>query len=232
MLKKRYKKNMNCFSKEELEVLHTKRIAVVGCGGLGGYVIQALSRFGIKSLTIIDKDYFDISNLNRQVFSSEENIGRAKVNVISSELKKINSSLKVISYQCMLDEKNVEHVLCEVDIIIDCVDNIEARKIMASFAKEKKIPLIHGAIAGYYGQISTILPEDKTMEILYPKNQEIETIEKDLGNPSFTPMCIASIQVSECLKCLLGYKDILHNKIMHIDLLRNDFEVIEIKTPK
>lgn len=229
LLKDRYDRNMNCFSREELDILLTKKVGVVGCGGLGGFVIQSISRLGIASLTIIDGDQFQSSNLNRQVFCTEQNLGQNKVDVVKCELEKINSDLQVNAYSCLLNEDNINTIFNDVDIIIDCVDNIPTRKLLASFANKKNIPLIHGAIGGLYGQVSTILPGDQTMQILYPDDKDIKTIEQRLGNPSFTPMCIASLQVGECVKCLLDDPNILHRKVLYVDLLRNEFEIIELK---
>jgi molybdopterin/thiamine biosynthesis adenylyltransferase len=100
--------------------------------------------------------------------------------------------------------------------------------ILQSFCEEAQIPLVHGAIAGWYGQVTTIFPGDRTLDRLY-KDASDRGLEDELGNPSFTPATIASIQVSEALKVITGKEEVLRKKILMIDLLDNEFHIIEME---
>lgn len=220
----RYSKNMKTFSIEELKNLFEKKVCVLGCGGLGGYVIQILSRFGIGYLTIVDGDSFAISNLNRQVFSDVNSIGINKVTKTKNDLEIINPEIKISPIHSMLNIDNAYEILCGHDIVIDCLDNIETRMLVQEVCENLNIPFIHGAIASFYGQVTTVFPGDKTLNKIY-KHGNVG-VEKELGNPSFIPPCIASIQACEAIKLLNNKGDLLRNKVLYIDLLNNEFETI------
>lgn len=220
----RYSKNMNSFSREELENLFKKKVCILGCGGLGGYVIQILSRFGIGYLTIIDGDSFAISNLNRQVFSDVNSIGINKVSKVINDLKIINPDIKVNPIFTMINNENAYDILSDHDIVVDCLDNIDTRMIVQDTCEKLNIPFVHGAIGGFYGQVTTVFPNDKTLNKIYKKGNV--GVERELGNPSFIPPAIASIQACEVIKVLNNKGDILRNKVLYMDLLNNEFEII------
>jgi len=223
----RYQRNMNTFSFEENEKFKNFHVCVIGCGGLGGYVIEMLGRLGIGFITAVDGDVFDETNLNRQILSSEKLIGREKAQVAKERMSEVNSEVKVIPIIGLLNEDNYMEILKGHDIVVDALDNANARKILARGCSELKIPLVHGAIAGWYGQVSTIMPGDNTMEHLYP-GEENKGIEVELGNPAFTPALVASIQVAEVMKVLTGRGDILRNRLFTLDLLNHEYEIFEI----
>ena len=126
-LSERYIKNMNALSEAECLLLHDKHVCVVGCGGLGGYVISALARIGVGRIDVVDSDSFDETNLNRQLFSRESNLGQPKAKVIADEVGKINSDVKVNAMQVKLEEKNASEIIAGADVVVDCLDNFEAR---------------------------------------------------------------------------------------------------------
>ncbi len=89
--------------------------------------------------------------------------------------------------------------------------------------------MIHGAIGGFYGQVTTIFPNDNTLDFLYPEGNKVDKgIEKELGNPSFTPPLIAAIQVAEVIKILIKRGELLRKKVLLIDLLNNSYDIIEL----
>ena len=228
MIKERYSRNAETFSQEEMALIKEKKVCVIGCGGLGGHVIQSFVRFGIKEITIIDGDIFAKNNLNRQVFSSEVTLGSNKALVVQAALWDINSEVKVTAYPEMLTEDNAETILSGQDIVIDCLDNIATRHIIAKYCTNLEIPLVHGAIGGFYGQVANIFPADGMMDYIYKKeHEEGGGIEKRLGNPPFMPQLVAAIQCSEGLKILSGRSEVLRNELLHIDLLHNNFETIK-----
>ena len=226
-MEKRYSRNISTLSEEENNKLKDFNVCILGCGGIGGYVIEMLSRIGIEHLTLVDMDVFDESNLNRQIISSEDNIGTFKVESARNRVKSINSNTKVRVFNGEFCEENAYEILKEHDIIVDCLDSIENRILLQKISKELNIPFVHGAIGGWYGQVSSVFPGDDTLNKIY-KNNNVG-IEKKLGNPSFTPATIASIQVSEVIKILLKKGEILRNKLLRIDLLYNDYDIIELE---
>lgn len=224
----RYSRNKNLMSDDEITLLSQKKVCVLGLGGLGGYIVEMLSRIGVGSLTLVDGDVFDETNLNRQLFSSMNNLGSSKALEAEKRVRGINPLTKVIPVYEFVDSSNAMKIIANHDVIVDALDSIDLRKSIAKVCTELNLPLVHGAIAGWYGQVATIYPNDTTLDILYPKDIK-RGIEKELGNPSFTPALVASIQVSEVIKLLLNRGDLLRNSFMMIDLYTNDIEVIKTK---
>lgn len=224
---KRYIKNMKMLSKEENEKLAEFKVCVVGCGGLGGYIIEFLGRLGIGHITAVDGDFFDETNLNRQILSEVETIGKSKALTAQKRMKQVNPLIEVTPITERISEKNANEVLKGHDLIIDAVDRINTRFLLQETASKLSIPLIHGAIAGWYGQVSTILPGDNTLDKIYP-SKDGSGLESELGNPSFTPALVASIEVSEALKVLLDKGELLRNKLLYIDLLEHDYVVMNL----
>ena len=224
----RYLRNKNLMSDDEITLLSQKKVCVLGLGGLGGYIVEMLSRIGVGSLTLVDGDVFDETNLNRQLFSSMNNLGSSKALEAEKRVRGINPLTKVIPVYEFVDSSNAMKIIANHDVIVDALDSIDLRKYIAKACTELNLPLVHGAIAGWYGQVATIYPNDTTLDILYPKDIK-RGIEKELGNPSFTPALVASIQVSEVIKLLLNRGDLLRNSFMMIDLYTNDIEVIKTK---
>jgi molybdopterin/thiamine biosynthesis adenylyltransferase len=226
-MKDRYNRNMNTLSREENEKLQSFKACVVGCGGLGGYVIELLGRLGIGTITAVDGDVFDVTNLNRQLLSSEELIGESKAFAAQERMKKVNSDVTVYPVKAFVTEENCDEIISGHDIVIDALDNMTARRLLEQHCETLNIPLIHGAIAGWYGQVSTIMPGDRTLQKIYPPNEN-KGAETELGNPSFSPAMIASIEVAEAIKVLLGRGEILKNKLLTIDLLNQEYETFDL----
>lgn len=226
MLQERYKRNIPTLTIEENEKLKDFRVCVVGCGGLGGYIIEMLGRIGIGHITVVDGDVFEESNLNRQILCDEDSIGDSKAEKARDRICKINSNVFVTSISKEIVSENSNGILINHDLVIDALDNIKTRFIIQEQCKNLNTPLIHGAIDGWYGQVTTIFPGDDTLDIIYKNKIDIKN---KLGNPSFTPANIASIQVSEAIKVLLNKEEVLRKKLLLVDLLYHEYNLIEIK---
>ncbi len=224
---RRYERNMIALSKEENDRLHTYRVCIVGCGALGEYVVEMLGRIGIGHLTIVDPDGFDETNLNRQIYSDTRVLGRSKVEVAQERMAVINPIVEVTAMNLYLDKQNALDICRGHDLIIDALDNLESRFVLQDTAQELNLPLVHGAIAGWYGQVCAILPGDRTLDLIYGNNRG-RGIEKEQGNPSFTPALVASIQVAEAIKILIGRGDILRQQLLYIDLLNQEYMVLPL----
>lgn len=222
----RYAKN-GIFSSEDMSNLNRKKVCIIGSGGLGGYILEMLTRVGVGSITIIDGDVFDETNLNRQILATSESLNREKVEVAVERMKQVNPEVKVNGIRIFLNEDNVNGLIEGHDIVVDGLDSIDTRFILEKACETMGIPLVHGAIAGWYGQVTTIMPGDRTLTAIY-KTKGGKGVEKNIGNPSFTPACIASFQVSEVLKVLLGLGETLSKKLLMIDLLDNEIFVLNI----
>ncbi len=226
-MKARYNRNRNMLSQEENEKLRSFKVCVVGCGGLGGYVIEMLGRLGIGMITAVDGDVFDETNLNRQLLSSEDIIGKSKAEAAKERMKKVNSDITVHPVPEFVTEETCCRIIEGHDLVVDALDNMASRKLLEAGCEKLGLPLVHGAIAGWYGQVSTILPGDRTLQQIYPSDEN-KGMETELGNPSFTPALVASIQVAEALKVLLGKGEILRRQLLSIDLLNHDYEIFNM----
>jgi molybdopterin-synthase adenylyltransferase len=227
MISDRYKKNMSMLTEAEIEGLSRRSVCVIGCGGLGGYVLEMLGRLGIGSLKAIDGDVFDESNLNRQVLSHSKNLNRSKALEAKERMALVNPDVRFDAVADYLTEANAASILPGSDVVVDALDSIKTRFLLQEWAEKLDIPLVHGSLAGWYGQVTTVFPGDRSYEFLYPVHKG-QGEEKVLGNPSFTPALVASLQVSEALKILLGRGTLLRKRLLIVNTLEQEFEIVEL----
>lgn len=224
----RYIRNTNSFTREEVELVRTKSACIIGCGGLGGYVAMSLARFGIGKLGLVDGDAFELSNLNRQLFATEANLGKSKCLEAKLALSTINSEVETVAYVERLTGENYERLLCGYDVVVDCLDNPESRITLEKGCEALGVPFIHGAIGGFYGQVCCVFPGDSTMSVLYAgRKSGAGSRANEAGNPPFTPQLVAAIQCAEVLKLLTGKGELLRKKLLLIDLLRCTMQTID-----
>lgn len=222
----RYQRNRGMLTTQQQARLFQSRVAVIGCGGLGGYVLEELARLGVGAIVAIDSDHFEEHNLNRQLLSSPGTLGRIKVEAAAQRLAEINPVVTLRPVQDYITRANGADLLAGADCVVDAVDNVTTRLDLEALCSDLKIPLVHGAIAGWYGHVATVYPGEGTLQKLYRHWQGGKGIEQQLGNPSFTPAVIASMQVAEVCKVLLGVGAPLRNRQLTFNLL--DMEVAEI----
>lgn len=226
-MSKRYLRNMNALSVIENEQLSKFKVFVAGCGGLGGYLIEELGRLGIGQITAVDGDVFDETNLNRQILATTDLVGHSKALSAKERMEAVNPEVTVTAIQTMITEENCRKLIKDHDLVMDALDDIEARMILEKYCEEEKIPMVHGAIAGWYGQVSAIYPGDRTIKKLYASGSA-KGAEVELGNPPFIPAVIASIQVAEGVKMLFGRGNILQNKLLSVNLIDHEYEIFNL----
>ena len=156
--------------RDNLKIIKTKKILVVGVGGVGGSVITSLVRSGIENITVIDFDEVDITNLNRQMVAYHSTIGKKKVDVIEDIIKDINPKCIVNKYDLFLDKDNIDEIFDRVtpDFIIDCCDSKETKKEIIKKALSTNTPFISSMGTG---------------NRLDPSKLEIMDIRKTEGDP-------------------------------------------------
>ena len=218
----RYIRNRETVSMEEQLQLVKSRVAVVGSGGLGGSVLLLLARMGIGYLVVVDSDRFDETNLNRQALSSVPDLGHPKCEVAARVLENVNPGVDVQVHQDRMDEANAEELLAGSNVIVDALDNVPDRFSIQAAARSLKIPLVHGAVAGFEGQLMTIFPEDKGFSLLYGTGDVERHREKSpealLGVPAITPSLVATLQAMEVIKILLNRGRPFRNVMVHVDM--------------
>lgn len=222
----RYQRNRNMINIEEQLRLFESRVAVIGCGGLGGYVLEELARLGVGQIIAIDPDVFEEHNLNRQILSSPSALGEPKVTVAAERLAQVNPAVTVTPIKDYFCLANGFELLVGANVAVDALDSIPYRLEMAEVCTLAGIPMVHGAIGGWYGHVATQFPGETTVQNIYRHWVAGKGIEQQLGNPSFTPAVVASLEVAEVCKILLGKGEPLRNRKLSIDLL--EMEVHEI----
>jgi molybdopterin/thiamine biosynthesis adenylyltransferase len=230
LLPARYQRNRHCISTLQQYSLFKSRAVVIGCGGLGGYAIEELARLGVGNLVLIDSDVIEEHNLNRQILSTADVLTRAKVDVALERVNVINPAINVTPVKTFFSSENGRDLVLGADVVLDGLDTIPARLELAQICHEMSIPVVHGAIGGWYGQIATQMPGDNISPQIFGMSPPYKGIETDLGNPSFTPGVVASLQVAEACKILLREGRCLSRRILFINLL--DMEIVEVKLSK
>jgi molybdopterin/thiamine biosynthesis adenylyltransferase len=228
ILPSRYQRNRQTISTAQQLTLFQSKVAVIGCGGLGGYIIEELARLGIGNIKAIDPDVFEEHNLNRQILCSIPVLGKSKAEVAEARVRDINPAVHLIPIKDAFSKANGVELLHDINVVVDALGNIPTRIELAETCETLGIPLIHGAIGGWYGQITTQLPGDQTIQKIYGQRSEVRGMEKVLGNPSFTPAIIASMEVAETCKLLLNQGTSLHKRILFINILDMEIEDIRI----
>ncbi len=192
-------------------------MAIIGCGGLGGRTAELLTRLGIGHLTLTDPDIFSESNLNRQIFCTTETLGHNKVEVIAGELQKINP---VLNTEVHINTFNAA-TIAKADVVIDGLDSTAARKELAKLCQKQKVPMVHGAVKEWYGQVGVDQSANNLVSSLYPKETRFTTA------PTVMPMTVALIsamQAAEVCKFLLGKDSFLNEGWLQCDLLFCEYD--------
>jgi molybdopterin/thiamine biosynthesis adenylyltransferase len=202
LVPRRYLRNIGTLGADGQAKLLLSSAAVVGCGGLGGWIVQLLARAGVGRLTLIDGDVFSESNLNRQLLCTEAALGRNKAEIAAARVREINAAVETATCPEMLTEVNAKNLLENNSIVFDALDNLPSRLILLRASRELGIPMIHGAIAGWWGQVCAAGPENDALASMWEGRGE-KGVETTVGTPGFTPSAVASMQVALGIRTLL-----------------------------
>jgi molybdopterin-synthase adenylyltransferase len=226
----RYLRNIGTVGLDGQIKLLQSAVAVVGAGGLGGTIIELLARQGIGHITIIDNDCFAEQNLNRQVMSTEKNLGKYKALEATKRVAVINSAVTVNTFVEKLTKENAGRLLKGARVVADGLDNLPSRFAVESACRSLGIPLVHGTIAGFCGQLTTIFPEDAGLSCIYGSSDRLpeQGIEVKIGNPSATPAVVAAWQVQEIIKIITGIGKPLRNCLLLLDMMEGIADRIEL----
>lgn len=228
----RYLRNQRAFSAEDQMRWLKARAAVVGLGGLGGGLVEILSRAGVGNLVLIDGDRFEEHNLNRQWLSTQGSLGQFKAEAAGARAAVVNGAVEAEMHPVFLTAANAKKLIKGCDIVIDCLDDIPSRFILETAAKKLAIPMISGAVAGMTGHVTTIYPQDEGLALIYGPRQSIESpkgVEVALGCPPQTVATVAAMESAEALKVLTGRpQQLLRNKLWVVDLTDCSVEILAL----
>ena len=218
-----FTRHLPLIGEDGLKKLLNSTVLVAGAGGLGTVVLQILVRSGVGKIYVIDHGIVDEPDLNRQILYNRTHLGKAKVEVVSEELRKIRD-VEIIPRRETIDEHF--KIPDEVDIVVDCLDNFYGKFLLNDLCVIANKPFVHAGISGFYGQITIVIPGETLNLREMMRNVPLE---KTGGLPviATAPFILGTLEANEVIKFLTGKGVLLKNKILVVDLLYNDFQTVE-----
>ncbi len=235
-------RQVEIISTKEQEKLKNTPIIVIGCGGLGGTIIEQLVRSGFEELTIIDQDVFDETNLNRQIRSNLDTINETKVEVTKNAMKKINPNVNIQAHNISINQENITDIFKDNEVLIDAVDNIYTRVLISREARKQNMVFVHAAVESTTGELSVFEPNSVSYEELFGLKSLNKPLNEDVTNYllkcsakkpqvlGVTPAIFGALQVNETIKYLLEKDDVvLAPKVLLWDIFDiSSFRIIDL----
>lgn len=214
-------------SQDQVERLFSHRVIVFGVGGVGGAVVQMLVRSGISNIGIVDFDAIDITNINRQFVSNIDNIGKLKVDEFEKQICEINPEAKVIKYPFKLDENTINKIdFLQFDYIVDCIDDVNAKKLLIKKAQELNIPILCAMGAGNrykeipqfeivdisktsYDRLAKVIRKFciaegiRKLQVCYTKQKALQFDCKTIGSVVYYPISMASVMCAKIINDII-----------------------------
>jgi molybdopterin/thiamine biosynthesis adenylyltransferase len=227
----RYARNQQTIPGSEQIRLLESHVAIIGLGGLGGAVTEILARIGIGSLTLVDGDRFEDSNLNRQLLSSTDMLGQMKAEVAARRVALLNPAVEIRKVPSFFTADTSAEILEGVDICVDCLDTITDRFTVESSCRDRNIPLVSAAIAGTSGQVTVIFPDDPGLRRIYgdPGKAPRKGVETSLGTLPFAAIAMASLECAEVVALAAGRPAQLRNKLLLADFTYHSMDTVEFE---
>ena len=216
--------------------LSNARVLLVGCGALGASHAEILARAGVGFLRIVDRDFVEFSNLQRQTLYGESDARERLPKAIAAKnrLSAINSEIEIDATVADVNYSNIESLIKDVDLILDGTDNFQIRYLINDACVKLKKTWIYGAAVSSYGATMTIFPSETPC---------LRCIFEEMPNAGTSPTCdtagviqpiiasVSAIQTTEALKILTGNFDKLHKSLIQIDVWQNDWRKIKLSAP-
>ena len=223
----RYDRQILLFGEEGQKKLAEAKVGIAGCGGLGTVVVTNLASAGIGSMIIADKDVPDITNLNRQ-FVYREGDTESKADLLSQWACDLNPEVAVDYYEGELNEFTLPALFEDCDILVDCLDNMETRKLLNAFSQETGKVLVHAGVTGYTGQVTVIVPgKTPDLEGIYRYVKAPEGIPPSLGS---MVSLIGSLEATQVVQMVTGTGSPLVGKLAAVDLQNGSMEIIDLSS--
>ena len=211
-------------------------VAIIGCGALGTVIASGLVRAGVGRVRIVDRDTIELNNLQRQVLFDEEDIAKGLPKAVAAveKLKKVNSQVELEPVVADVSPDNVERLISDVDLVLDGTDNFEARYLVNDACVKHDVPWVYAAVIATYGMTMAILPHRGPCFRCFLPERPL---------PGATPTCdtvgvlstavnvIASLELTEGLKILLGRNEELLGKLLYVDVWDGTLNQLEISKP-
>jgi molybdopterin/thiamine biosynthesis adenylyltransferase/rhodanese-related sulfurtransferase len=214
----------------QLKLLDSK-VLLLGAGGLGSPAAMYLAAAGVGTLGIIDMDVVDASNLQRQILHNTDRIGERKVDSAKKTLTLINPDVNVVTYDVRLGADNILDIIDGYDVIVDGTDNFPTRYLVNDASLKKRIPVVHGSIFRFEGQVTVFNPYEGPCYrcmIHEPPPAELAPSCSEAGVLGVLCGIIGSLQATEAIKILLGIGDTLQGRLLAYDALEQSFRTFKV----
>lgn len=210
--------------------LLNSKVVIIGCGALGTVSANNLARSGVGKITVVDRDIIELNNLQRQILFDEEDVGKPKAEVVKEKLQKINSEIEVVAKVEDVNYTNVEELIKGNDLVLDATDNMETRFLLNDACVKNKIPFIYGGAIATYGM--AFVNGKSCFRCIFPKLPKRGSLPTcdTFGILNTVPCIIASIQITEALKILLG--KIPTNDLIIFDVWNLELRKIKVSKAK
>jgi len=213
------------------EKLQASRVLIIGLGGLGSPVAMYLAAAAAGQLVLVDHDKVDLSNLQRQILHSQQDIGHHKITSAADRLTQLNPHLQLTALDHKLSDKELREIAQNVDVVVDATDNFETRFALNRICVETATPLVSGAAIRMEGQVSVFLnrPGTPCYRCLYREEGELDGSCSENGILAPVVGIIGSIQATEVLKILLNIGSTLDGKLLLLDALHMEWRTLALK---
>ncbi len=208
-----------------MKPIKKSKISIVGLGALGSVVSKLLTKIGIGNLNLIDRDIIELNNMQRQILYNKKDVNKLKAIVAKEKLEKINSKIKIQSYAIDLNYKNIDKLLKNSDLILDCTDNLETRFLINDYCLKNKIPFIYAGVLADKGMLFNIIPNKPCFNCIFNNVITKETCDT-AGVLNSIVNLIGNLQVSQAIKILTNKK--YEENLVYINITKNEFMKIKV----
>ena len=207
--------------------LGASHVVVVGAGGLGSPLLLYLAAAGVGSLDIADDDIITLSNLNRQVLYTVDDLGFSKAEIAAQRIRQLNPGVTATPFTSRIQLNNPLD-FSDYDVVVDASDNLETKSLLNAWCVANQTPLVWAAVSRFEGQLGTFMPDHACRACVFPRNPEPGTYPSpaELGIVGAAAGVMGSLEALEVLKVILHIGSPLLNKMLLFDGLRGDFDLI------
>lgn len=225
MVAERYSRQQKIVGENGQDLLAKKKVLIIGCGGLGGNLIENMLRIGVGTIVAADPDRFEESNLNRQLLSSEPLLGTLKAEAAKTRAAAVNKAVDFYAVAEPFSKENGDSLVAGCDLVLDGLDNVKDRLVLEDICAQQNVPLVHGAILGELVQVGVVPPGSGMLHALYAN---VTFGKNSKSSIAYTPACCAAIQCAEALKLLLGQRPPLWGKLLQMNLSTMTSDIISL----
>jgi len=210
--------------------LKNARVCIAGLGGLGSPAALQLAAMGVGHLRLVDRDVVELSNLQRQILYDSRFLGYPKVEVAAKRLRDLNPNIEVEPLPVSVNSEMAPEIIKDVDVVIDGLDRMSSRYALNRACQKYGTPYVFAAAIMTFGNVSTIIPGETPCLECFQGNLDDDSLPTcaAVGIHPSVPSIIASIEVSEAVRIILGKKPQLAGQILHCDLENMEFEKIKV----